>query len=84
MNNGEGYVAKLPARQILDPAKVAVAATPRLVVAVGQRLRLRAGKGHNLDIYLPGLTTLPAGTHGDAVLQVRCGTSSGTTTTASC
>ena len=61
VNNGEAYVAKLPQRQIIDPADV----------PSGDHLWWsRAGNGfgcapqgaHNWDIYLPELADLPAGT----------------------
>ena len=83
VNNGEAYVAKLPGRRILDPAEGAVRHA-RLVVGVGQRLRLHAGgDGHNLDIHVPALADLPAGTPVTLTFK-STGTSSGTTTTASC
>ena len=61
VNNGEAYVAKLPQRQIIDPA---------LVPSGDHVWWSRAGNGfgcapqsaHNLDVYLPELETLPAGT----------------------
>ena len=66
VRNSEMYVAKLPGRQLLDPARstAATRATPdpRLVVRLGQRLRLRRrAAGHNLDIAIPQLADLPAG-----------------------
>jgi immune inhibitor A len=61
VNNGEAYVARLPERQIIDPA----------IVPSGDHVWWsKAGNGfgcapqsaHNLDIYLPELAALPAGT----------------------
>ena len=61
VHNGQAYVATLPGRQILDPA----------LVPSGSRVWWsRAGNdfgcppsgGHNLDIALPGLADVPAGT----------------------
>jgi immune inhibitor A len=61
VNNGEAYVARLPERQIIDPA---------LVPSGDHVWWSKAGNGfgcapqsaHNLDIFLPELATLPAGT----------------------
>jgi M6 family metalloprotease-like protein len=57
VNNGEGYVAKLPSRQILDPAKVAAGASPTHVwwSQSGNDSGCAPTSGHNFDIYLPEL-----------------------------
>ncbi len=64
VNNGEGYVAKLPSRQILDPAKVASGASPTHVwwSQSGNDFGCAPTTGHNVDVYLPELASLPAGT----------------------
>jgi len=64
VNNGEGYVAKLPARQILDPAKVASGASATHVwwSQSGNDFGCAPASGHNFDVYLPELASLPAGT----------------------
>jgi M6 family metalloprotease-like protein len=61
VNNGEGYVAKLPARQIIDPAEVP---SPDHVwwSRAGNDFGCTPQGAHNLDIVLPELGTLPAGT----------------------
>lgn len=62
--NGEAYVAKLPARQIIDPQKVAEGASPDHVwwSESGNDFGCTPQKGHNLDIALPELATVPEGT----------------------
>jgi M6 family metalloprotease-like protein len=64
VDNGEGYVAKLPSRQILDPAKVEAGASPTHVwwSQSGNDFGCAPTSGHNFDIYLPELASLPAGT----------------------
>ena len=69
VHNGEAYAAKLPGRQILDPAKFDASgpgegATPDHVwwSRSGNDFGCTPQKGHNLDIALPELATLPAGT----------------------
>jgi M6 family metalloprotease-like protein len=61
VNNGEGYVVKLPARQIIDPADVP---SPEHVwwSRSGNDFGCAPQGAHNLDIVLPELETLPAGT----------------------
>ncbi len=69
VDNGEGYVAKLPGRQIFDPAKFD-AAGPGEGASPDHAWWSQSGNdfgctpqgGHNLDIFLPELATLPAGT----------------------
>ena len=72
VNNGEAYVATLPARRILDPRQGAVRLA-RLVVGLGQRLRLHAGVG--AQPRHPGAgARRPAGRHaGEAHVQVLLG-----------
>jgi immune inhibitor A len=69
VNNGEGYVAKLPPRLILDPAKFDASgpgegATPSHVwwSQSGNDFGCTPTGAHNLDIFLPELATLPPGT----------------------
>ena len=64
VNNGTGYVAKLPSRQILDPAKVAAGASPTHVwwSQSGNDFGCTPASGHNFDIYLPELANVAAGT----------------------
>ena len=76
-------------RSCIDPAKFDTGdkATPvaRLVVAArATTSAARRTAGHNLDLALPELADLPAGTTVTLDVQVAAGTSSGTTTTASC
>jgi len=61
VNNGEGYVAKLPARQIIDPAEVP---SPQHVwwSRSGNNFGCTPEGAHNLDVVLPELETMPAGT----------------------
>jgi M6 family metalloprotease-like protein len=61
VNNGEGYVAPLPARQIIDPA--AVPSGDHLWwSASGNDFGCPPSGGHNLDIALPALGDVAAGT----------------------
>ncbi len=69
VNNGEAYVAKLPQRLILDPAKFDAAgpgegATPSHVwwSQSGNDFGCTPTGAQNLDIFLPELATLPPGT----------------------
>ncbi|MFN2470591.1 MAG: immune inhibitor A domain-containing protein [Gaiellaceae bacterium] len=66
VNNGQGYVAKLPARFIIDPAKVTTAqgaSPPRLWWSQsGNDFGCAPGAGHNLDVYLPELEDVAPGT----------------------
>jgi M6 family metalloprotease-like protein len=64
VNNGEAYVAKLPARQIIDPDKVAAGASPTHVwwSRSGNDFGCTPEAAHNFDIYLPELATYAAGT----------------------
>ena len=63
VNNGEAYVAKLPARRVIDPAKVAAGASPTHVwwSGSGNDFGCTPDKAHNLDVYLPELRDLPPG-----------------------
>lgn len=69
VNNGQGYAFKLPSRQILDPAKFNAAgpgegATPDHVwwSEAGNDFGCAPQTGHNLDVFLPELASLPAAT----------------------
>jgi immune inhibitor A len=69
VHNGEAYVAKLPGRRVFDPAKFDAAgpgegATPDHVwwSRSGNDFGCTPQGAHNLDIALPELATLPAGT----------------------
>ncbi len=64
IHNAEAYVAKLPARLLIDPAKVANGASPDHVwwSGSGNDFGCPPAGGHNLDIFLPELANLPAGT----------------------
>jgi M6 family metalloprotease-like protein len=61
VNNGEAYVATLPARRILDPAKVP-SGSHVWWSGSGNDFGCTPSSGHNLDIQIPGLAELPAGT----------------------
>jgi immune inhibitor A len=62
--NGEAYVAKLPGRKIIDAAKVTSTASGTRVwwSRSGNDFGCAPISGHNLDISLPDLATVPAGT----------------------
>src|SRR4051812_48232506 len=64
VNNGEGYVARLPGRRIIDAAKVVRGASPTHVWHSGQGddFGCLPSGGHNLDIQLPELASIAAGT----------------------
>ncbi|HEX2241557.1 MAG TPA: immune inhibitor A domain-containing protein, partial [Actinomycetota bacterium] len=64
VNNGEAYVAKLPARPAIDPEKVREGASPEHVwwSGSGRNFGCPPTAGHNLDIYLPELEELAPGT----------------------
>ena len=64
IHNAEAYVAKLPSRQLIDPAKVAAGASPDHVwwSGSGNDFGCPPAGGHNFDIFLPELANLPAGT----------------------
>jgi immune inhibitor A len=64
VNNGEGYVAPLPRRQIIDPAKVRKSASADHVwwSESGNNFGCPPDSGHNLDVYLPELAKVKAGT----------------------
>jgi M6 family metalloprotease-like protein len=64
VDNGEAYVAKLPGRKIIDAEKVATTASGSRVwwSRSGNDFGCTPVSGHNLDIYLPELATVPAGT----------------------
>ena len=61
VDNGEGYVAKLPAKRIIDPAKVPSGSHVWWSDS-GNDFGCTPAAGHNLDISVPALATLPAGT----------------------
>src|SRR4051794_20387861 len=61
VNNGEGYVAKLPQRQIIKPDKVP-SGTHLWWSQAGNDFGCPPTKGHNLDIDLKALAGVPAGT----------------------
>jgi M6 family metalloprotease-like protein len=61
VNNGEAYVAKLPGRQIIDPAEVP-SGDHVWWSRSGNDFGCTPQGAHNLDIALPELATLPAGT----------------------
>jgi M6 family metalloprotease-like protein len=61
VHNGEAYVAKLPSRQIIDPAKVP-SGTHLFWSQAGNDFGCPPTKGHNVDIAVPALADLPAGT----------------------
>lgn len=64
VNNGEAYVAKLPAKRVIDAAVVErdVSAPHVWWSGSGNDFGCPPFKGHNLDVYLPELATVPAGT----------------------
>ncbi|MDQ3974800.1 MAG: immune inhibitor A, partial [Actinomycetota bacterium] len=61
--NGQAYMAKLPPRQIIDPAVVAEQASGTHLwwSRSGNAFGCPPDGGHNLDIVLPELAELPAG-----------------------
>jgi M6 family metalloprotease-like protein len=59
--NGEAYVAKLPSRQIIDPAQVP-SGDHVWWSRAGNQFGCAPQAGHNWDIYLPELATLAPGT----------------------
>ena len=61
VNNGEAYVAPLPGRQIIDPADVP-SGTHVYWSGAGNNFGCTPTGGHNVDIALPGLADVPAGT----------------------
>ncbi|HEX8001182.1 MAG TPA: PKD domain-containing protein [Mycobacteriales bacterium] len=62
--NGEAYTAKLPGRQLISPEKVSQGASPSHVwwSGSGNNFGCPPEGGHNLDISLPQLEQVPAGT----------------------
>jgi immune inhibitor A len=66
IHNGKTFGAKLPARQLIDPAKVRQqTAQPGSNVwysGRGNDFGCNPNGGHNLDLYLPQLADVPAGT----------------------
>jgi M6 family metalloprotease-like protein len=64
VNNGEAYVAKLPAKRVIDPAVVANGASAPHVwwSRSGNDFGCGPLRGHNFDISLPELAKVPAGT----------------------
>ena len=69
--NGEAYVAKLPAKRVIDPAKIVAGGSPTHVwwSGSGNDFGCAPDKGHNLDVYLPELRDLPAGTQVKATFK---------------
>jgi immune inhibitor A len=61
VNNGEAYVAKLPGRRLIDPAKVP-SGSHVWWSGSGDGFGCAPAGGHNLDISVPALKALPAGT----------------------
>ncbi len=65
VQNSEAYVAKLPGRQLLDPAKFDTGDTASKTHAwwskSGNDFGCAPTAGHNLDLSIPGLADLPAG-----------------------
>ncbi|HSE07051.1 MAG TPA: PKD domain-containing protein [Nocardioidaceae bacterium] len=65
VHNAEAYVAKLPGRQLIDPAKFdsgdKASQTHAWWSGSGNDFGCPPQGGHNLDIALPGATDLPAG-----------------------
>ena len=83
------YVAKLPGRQLLDPAVFdtgdAASQDHAWWSGSGNDFGCAPTGGHNLDLVDPrARRRVDPGSDGDAGVQVAAGTSSGTTTTASC
>lgn len=64
IHNGEAYVAALPGRQLLDPAKIADGASGKQVwySRQGNDFGCAPIGGHNLDVVIPGLADVPDGT----------------------
>ena len=65
VHNSEAYVAKLPGRQLIDPAKFdtgdKASATHAWWTGSGNDFGCPPQGGHNLDVAIPGLKDLPAG-----------------------
>jgi immune inhibitor A len=66
VHNSQMYVAKLPGRSLLDPAKFdtgdKASATHAWFSGAGNDFGCATdGKGHNLDVNIPGIKDLPAG-----------------------
>lgn len=63
VHNGEAYVVKLPAQQLIDPIKVAEGASLDHVwfSGSGNDYGCTPTGGHNLDIYLPDLANVDPG-----------------------
>ena len=64
VQNGEAYVAKLPGKQIIDPATVQQGGSGTHVwwSQSGNDFGCAPTGGHNFDVFLPQLATVPAGT----------------------
>ncbi|TAL19527.1 MAG: hypothetical protein EPN99_10265, partial [Frankiales bacterium] len=64
IHNGAAYTAALPGRQLLDPAKIEQGASGKQVwySRQGNDFGCPPIGGHNLDIAIPGLEDVPAGT----------------------
>ncbi|HVF21383.1 MAG TPA: PKD domain-containing protein [Mycobacteriales bacterium] len=62
--NGEAYTAKVPGRTVIDPKKVEDSASPSKLwwSKAGNDFGCAPEKGHNLDIALPELADVEAGT----------------------
>ena len=63
IHNAEAYVAKLPPRQLIDPAKVAAGASPDHVwwSNSGNDFGCPPTGGHNFDVFLPELAMVAPG-----------------------
>ena len=61
VNNGQAYVAKLPGKRLIDPASVP-SGTHVWWSGAGDNFGCTPAAGHNIDIYVPALKTLPTGT----------------------
>ena len=88
VHNSEMYVAKLPGRQLLDPAAFDTGDTASqvapVVVGLRQRLRLHALGGSQLRPVDPRAGHPAGRLHGQPAASSPTGTSSGTSTTATC
>jgi immune inhibitor A len=64
VDNGAAYVAALPKRLLIDPAKVEAGASPTHVwwSQSGNDFGCPPNNGHNLDVFLPELADVGAGT----------------------
>jgi len=65
IHNGQAYGLKLPGRQLIDPEKVATQASATHVwhSGRGNDFGCSPTRGHNLDLYLPELSSMAPGTN---------------------